>query len=177
MTGGRHLRAVPPPEQVTTVQVAGMPGAFAVRRAGLSEAILHRSSTGGWYVMYGYDPDAGDVGSVTQWRGTATLPGDLPDDLAVQACVELVDAYELGVPGWHQLIAAALDASPLMPLLSLHRPVPQTDGTVVCAAEAVQLPWDTCPTVRIIAGSLGVALPGARPTMRVPPVPETPPNR
>lgn len=173
---GRHLRAVPPAEQVNAVQVAGMPGAFAVRRAGVSEAILHRSRTGGWYVMYGFDATAGDVGSVEQWRGTATLPGDLPDDLAVQACVELVDAYELGVPGWHQLVAAALDASPLMPLLSLHRPVPQTDTSVVCAAEAVPLPWAECPTVRIIAGSLGVAVGEARPTMRVPPVPETPPN-
>lgn len=175
----RRLRSVPPPAlavPVTTVdpparavQIAGMPGAYAVRRAGVSEAILHRSDTGGWYVMYGYDPAAAP-GSVEQWQGTALLPGRLNDDDAVQACGELVAAYELGVRGWHQLVAGAQAVPHLLPLVRLHRPVLDDDG-IWCAGDHGDPPagWYACQTVLIIAGCLGVDL-------RVLPVPDKPSN-
>jgi hypothetical protein len=173
---------VPPPAlavPVTTVdpparavQIAGMPGAYAVRRAGVSEAILHRSDTGGWYVMYGYDP-AAEPGSVEQWHGTALLPGRLNDDDAVQACGELVAAYELGVHGWHQLVAGAQAVPHLLPLVRLHRPVFDGEGNreIVCGGQHGDEPpgWYECLSMLSVAGSLGV-------DPRVPAVPDKQPN-
>ncbi len=152
-------------------QIADMPDAYTVRRSGrgTAEAIVSRSGAQ-WQVLYGFQPD---VPYTAQWRASAFLPGDLDTAGAGRRAAELVDAYDSHVPGWHNLLAAAMRAgSAALAVVRLHRPEqPQpVDGAPevlngralhwLCRAESFPGPlWLGCPTVQVIAGALGVVVP------------------
>lgn len=159
----RHLRAVPTGELPSLImpQVADMPGAYTVRRPGdqAAAAIVTRDAAG-WLVMYGYDPDA--VIPWQQWRASAVLPGRLSDAVAGRYALELADAYAVGVPQWHGLLAAAMTAGELpLAIARLHSPANLGGRHHDCAAEGGRCYWLACPTVRVLAGGLGVTLPPA----------------
>lgn len=167
-------------EVPSLVQVADMPGAYAVRRVDrlndrpvvmgpAAEAIINRGNTGDWHVMFGHDPDS------QQWLASATLPGRLNDAEAGAASIELVDAYALGVPDWPGLLARAMMAGePLLALARLHTPLcsRQDDPRfALCRAEAARYEpsvvswpvvappfWRGCETVKILAASFGMHL-------------------
>lgn len=164
-----RLRLVRPDERAVDdlrrprlVQIADMPGAYAVRRGGDPDALINRGNSGDWYVMYGHDPAAGD------WRGSAVLPGRLDDDGAARIAAELADAHALGVEGWAPFLArAAMDGEPVLALARAHSPnvdhlhSPDT-GDALCAGEldaGVEFAWVRCPTVQLLAGVFGLRLP------------------
>lgn len=161
----RHLRIVAPPAAPpSVVQIAGYPGAYAVRRGGQAEALYSRQTDGRWHVMYGHNPSATDP--ALAWRGMATLPGDLDDGQVIAAAVELVDAYECD-PGtaWHRLLAAAYANGPVAAAVArLHQPEQRRtagEPLIVCTGCGVEddpPEWRCCTTVRVLARHLRVAL-------------------
>lgn len=160
----RRLRVVQPDERNHTpaapsvTQIADMPGAYAVRRVtGPAEALINRGRTGDWFVMFGHDPAAGE------WSSSAVLPGRYGDAEAAIAAVQLADAHTLGVPWWPDYLArAAMTGEPVLALARLHAPFLMVEGdpsSAVCLGEgdiAGSIPWPDCPTVKILAASLGL---------------------
>lgn len=163
----RHLRAVTDADvpRLIMPQIADMPGAYTVRRPGRdsAEAIIARGRAA-WTVMYGFDPDAADP--TAQWRADTELPWGLSDGEAGRYAVELAEAYDLGVSGWHELLAAAHRAGELaLSIARLHHPVKVAAQSVTyayCRAEDASgwsQHWFACSTVRVLAGALGQTLP------------------
>lgn len=163
---------VPHEQPVRYVQVAGYPDVYSVHRSTDPAALMHRGNSGDWYVMYGWAP--GVERFVAEWQCSATLPGRLTDDQAAQACVELADAHALGVPGWAELLGRLHGVGePVLSIGRLHTPnTDYGDGRYAlckgCCADpgsyrdpASEVAWLACPTVRILAGSVGVTLPDA----------------
>lgn len=153
----RRLRLVPPPPvPVTTVQVADFPGAYAVRRGGPAEAIVHRADSGVWYVMYGHDPEAQGV---DQWRGSLTMSGELTEQQVALAAIEMSDACAVldVAPSWPVLLGRLIDVGPSVAEVGrLHSP----DGLGYCTGDDLVDPpaWITCRTVQLLAATVGVAL-------------------
>jgi hypothetical protein len=153
----RRLHAVPD-EPIAMPQIADMPGAYTVRRAGrdTAEAIVHQGNTGDWYVMYAHDP--GEPAIAHQWRGSAVLPARLDQLAAGRAALALVDAASLGVDDFADYLARAIMAGePVTALARLHSPVNVDQGYADCGGDGpAALPWRECPTVRILGASFGL---------------------
>jgi hypothetical protein len=157
----RRLRLVRPGDvPATTVQIADFPDAYAVRRGGAAEAILHRSNTGLWLIMYGHVPDAAE--GAEQWLGSAVLSSEMTQQQAAAASIELVDATLLRevAPSWPDLLARLIDAGPTVADVGrLHAP----DALGYCIGDNAVVPdtrrpWVTCQTVRLLAATVGLEL-------------------
>lgn len=165
MSRERHLRLVRADAEArpALVQVADQPDSYTVRRTGPVEAIVSRGRSG-WLVMYGYVETDEDP-----WKASTHVPAELADVEAGAVALALAEAYDSGVPGWHELLAAAFSAGrPVLDLLRLHAPDTSiaTGGSGMwasCAAESALVDyeppyWLGCETVKILAASLGVTL-------------------
>jgi len=156
--GERRLRLVRPGDvPVSHVQIADLPDAYAVRRGGPAEAIIHRMNGRDWLVMYGHVPDAAE--GAEQWRGSAVLASQMTHEQAAAAAIELVDACALldVAPSWPELLGRLIDTGPSVAAIGrLHAP----DRYGMCRGDDDTDPpsWVLCKTVRMLAASVGFDL-------------------
>lgn len=156
--GERRLRLVRPGDvPVSHVQIADFPDAYAVRRGGPAEAIIHRANSGDWLVMYAHVPGAAE--GAEQWRGSAVLASQMTREQAAAAAIELVDACALldVAPSWPELLGRLIDAGPSVAAVGrLHAP----DRYGMCRGDDDTDPpaWVLCKTVRMLAATVGFDL-------------------
>ncbi|MEV4122908.1 hypothetical protein [Micromonospora sp. NPDC049645] len=153
---------------VYRVQLADFPGVWRVRNAACvgsptAEALMHPGAGAGggvWQIDYWFDPCTGAP------QRHVTLPGHLDVDQAAARAVELVDAAALGVPGYDELLGAAMRVHDhLAELVRLHRPYRDPTYGVVCVGDVLDEPRDRdrvvwpCRTAATSALLLDVRLP------------------
>lgn len=165
----RRLRLVRPTDLgdgPIVTQVADMPDAYRVRRQATADALMARSR-GDWVILFGWAPGAGGH-AVDGWTRQVVLGGSHGDREAAEIALALAAAYDNPVGVYADLMCAAVHASvpALVELLRLHAPFAATGAEgpalpAVCTGESGPAPlWHECVTVKIIASSLGVELPG-----------------